>query len=140
MAMTNLQANWDAVKFPDNLTVLNKIQDVTFRKGGQVSLYGADMDRIATTGQVFMSAPTAKIMSGNPAQFMGIAAGTTGTLLATHKDAKLATGGDILYTLANAIFEDAQTNGAHGSWGACSADFKAISSDGVTHPLSFTRA
>ena len=140
MSMTNLQANWDAVKFPDNVTVLSKIQDVTFRKGGQVSLYAADLDRIASVAQVFMSAPTARLQSGNPAQFMGIAPGTTGTLLATHKDAKLATGGDILYTLANAIFEDAQTNGPHGSWGAGTADFKAVSSDGVTHPLTFTRA
>lgn len=139
--MTNLQGNWTAVAF--NSITFTKVQDVKFSQGGKVDLYSADLDRFNTVATTFMTAPTASITSGNMAQFMNSATmspGTTSTLDATHKDAKLVTGGDILYVLANAIFESADSNGPHGSWGTGSANFVSISSDGTTNPFTLTRA
>jgi len=87
-----------------------------------------------------MSKPTASVTSADTATLMAIAPGTTATFSATHKDAKGATSGDILYVLANAVVENVETTGAHGQFGTATMKMLAYSSDGTTNPLSFTRA
>jgi len=87
-----------------------------------------------------MSKPTASVNSADAGTLMGIAPGTTGALTATHRDALYATNGAIVYTLANAVAETAQTSGSFGQFGTASISFKCFSSDGATNPLSFARA
>ena len=87
-----------------------------------------------------MNKPTASITSGDIATLMGIASGTVASLTATHKDAAKAVGGDILYTLANAVAENVTGNGPFSQYGSATITFRAFSNDGSTNPLSFTRA
>ena len=87
-----------------------------------------------------MSGPRASVTSSDTATLMGIAPGTSAFFSATHKDAKGATGGDILYVMANAVAENVETSGSHAEFGSATQQLLALSSDGTTNPLSFTRA
>ncbi len=55
------------------------------------------------------------------------------------KDAMGATGGDIHYVMADAV-ENVETSGSHAEFGSATMQLLALSSDGTTNPLSFTRA
>jgi hypothetical protein len=138
MAATKLQANWSTVSH--GATTITRVTSVSFNQGGSTQSYSGDTDHFPTVIVNLMSSPTASVTSADPAILMGIAPGTTATFSATHKDAKAATGGDILYTLINAVAETAQTSGSHAAFGTGSLSLKAYSSDGTTNPLSFTRA
>jgi hypothetical protein len=135
---SKLQANWSAVSH--GTALITRVTQVSFSQGGSLSTFAADGDHYPTVVVNLMNKPTASITSADTATLMGIAPGTTATLSATHKDAKGATGGDILYVMANAVAENCNTGGAHGQFGTASISLLAYSSDGTTNPLSFTRA
>lgn len=138
MAATKLQSNWTAVSFDS--TPISRVTQVSFTQGGSLTAYAADGDHFPTVIVNTMSKPKATVTSGDAAALMAIAPGATGTFSATHKDAKGEVGGDILYVLANAVAENAETTGAHGEFGTATLSLMAYSSDGTTNPLSFTRA
>ena len=138
MAATKLQANWTAVSFGS--AAITRVSQVSFTQGGSLAAYAADGDRFPTVVVNTLSKPRATVTSGDAAALMAIAPGTVGSFSATHKDAKGEVGGDILYVLANAVAENAETSGGHGQFGTASLSRLAFSSDGVTNPLSFTRA
>jgi len=138
MAATKLQANWTAVSFGS--APISRVSQVSFTQGGTLSAYSGDGDHFPTVVVNLMSRPRATVTSADTAAVMAIAPGETGSFSATHKDAKGETGGDILYILANAVAENAETSGAHGQFGSATLSLMAYSSDGVTNPLSFTRA
>jgi hypothetical protein len=138
MAASKLQANWTAVSH--GTTAISRVTQVSFSQGGSLATFAADGDHYPTVVVSLMNKPSASITSADTATLMGIAPGTTATLSATHKDAKGASGGDILYVLANAVVENVQTSGAHGQFGTSTVNLLAYSSDGTTNPLSFTRA
>lgn len=138
MAATKLQANWTAVSFGS--AAISRVSQVTFTQGGSLAAYAADGDRFPTVVVNTLSKPRATVASGDAAALMAVAPGTTATFSATHKDAKGEVGGDILYVLANAVAENAETSGAHGQFGTATLSMMAYSSDGITNPLSFTRA
>jgi hypothetical protein len=135
---TKLQANWTAVSH--GATAITRVSQVSFSQGGSLATYAADGDHYPTVVVNLMSRPKATVTSSDTAALMGIASGTTATFSATHKDAKGATGGDILYVMANAVVENVETTGAHGQFGSATMSLLAYSSDGTTNPLSFTRA
>jgi hypothetical protein len=138
MAATNLQANWTAVSH--GTTAISRVSQVSFSQGGSLSTYSADGDHYPTVVVNLMNQPRATVTSGDAATLMGLAPGTTASFSATHKDAKGAAGGDILYVMANAVVENVETSGSHGHFGSATMSLMAFSSDGVTNPLSFTRA
>jgi len=138
MPATRLQANWTAVSFGD--ADITRVSQVTFTQGGSLAAYAADGDHFPTVVVNLMNRPRATVTTSDPAAVMAIAPGTTGTFSATHKDAKGEVGGDILYVLANAVAENSETSGSHGQFGSATLSLMAFSSDGVTNPLSFTRA
>lgn len=138
MPATRLQANWTAVSFGD--AAITRVSQVTFTQGGSLAAYAADGDHFPTVVVNLMNRPRATVTTSDPAAVMSIGPGTTGTFSATHKDAKGEVGGDILYVLANAVAENAETSGSHGQFGSATLSLMAFSSDGVTNPLSFTRA
>lgn len=138
MPATRLQANWTAVSFGD--ADITRVSQVTFTQGGSLAAYAADGDHFPTVVVNLMNRPRATVTTSDPAAVMSISPGTTGTFSATHKDAKGEVGGDILYVLANAVAENAETSGSHGQFGSATLSLMAFSSDGVTNPLSFTRA
>lgn len=138
MAATKLQANWTAVSF--GTTSIHRVSQATFTQGGSLAAYSADGDRFPTVVVNTLSKPRATVTSGDAAALMAIAPGTEGTFSATHKDARGEVGGDILYVLSNAVAENAETSGSHGQFGSATLSLLAFSSDGITNPLSFTRA
>ena len=138
MAATKLQSNWTAVSF--DAAPISRVTRVSFTQGGTLTAYAADGDHFPTVIVNTTNRPKATVTSGDPAALMAIAPGATGIFSATHKDAKGEVGGDILYVLANAVAETAETSGSHGEFGSATLSLMAYSSDGVTNPLSFTRA
>jgi hypothetical protein len=138
MAATKLQLNWLTVAH--GATAITRVTSVNFSQGGTLIEYAGDNDKFSTVIVNGVGKPTASVTSADAAVLMGIASGTTATLTATHKDAKLASGGDILYSLVNAVAQNATTTGAFNQFGSATLSFMAYSSDGSTNPLSFTRA
>jgi len=138
MAASKVQANWSTVAH--NAVPITKVTDVTFGQVGSNQEFAGDGDRFATLVVNLMTKVTASVKSADIAVLMGIAPGTVGSFVATHKDAAKQTGGDIIYTLINAVAEGCQASGPFGQFGSASLNFKAFSSDGSTNPLSFTRA
>jgi hypothetical protein len=137
MAATKLQANWIGVMM--GATAITHVNSVQFRQGGSIEMYSADGDHYPTIAMNLMNKPTATVVSGDIAGLQGFAVGTQGTFTATHKDAKLQTGGDIVYTMVNAIVADVDATGAHAQVGSATMTLQATSVDGVTNPISFTR-
>jgi hypothetical protein len=138
MAATKLQANWSAVSLGS--TTITRVTQVSFSQGGSLATFSADGDHYPTVVVNLMNKPSASVTSADTATLMSIAPGTTATFSATHKDALRATGGDIIYVMANTVVENVQTAGSHGQFGASTMSLLACSSDGITNPLSFTRA
>ncbi len=138
MAATKVQANWSAVAHAG--VTIDRVTQMSFNVGGTLQSFSADTDHFPTVICNLMNKPTASVTSANAALLMGIVPGTTGTLTATHKDAKGASGGDILYTLINAVYATTSTSGGHNAFGTVNGNWEAYSSDGITNPLSFTRA
>jgi hypothetical protein len=70
---------------------------------------------------------------------MGIVPGTTNTLTATLSDAKGQVGGAVVFTMSNAVFENADTQAQHAQFGTVIGTWQAYSSDGTTNPLALSR-
>lgn len=142
MAATGLQLNVSTATYVvgDTTRTFTKINNVSLNGGGQLLKYSGSNDRFPTVVANSMNMPTVTLSTGDTAQLMGLAAGTSGTFSFTHKDAKGASGGDIVYTCANAVVGATQTEAPHSQWGTASATFELYSSDGSTNPISFTRA
>jgi hypothetical protein len=143
MAATKLQMNWSAVGFTPSggsLTTISKVQEVQFDPAGTLKPYAGDGDRYPTTIVNDMNNPKATVRGGDVATMQGLAPGTVGAFTSTFNDAKLATGGAIVYTLSNAVVENCTAGGAHAEYGEGTLSFLAFSSDGVTSPLGIARA
>lgn len=140
MPGTNLYANWSPVNW--NSITFTKVQDCSFDWGGSLDAYSGDGDRYDTVLAALMTRCTGSITSGNTFQIMSLGppGSASSSLVAVHLDAKLVAVQGAQYTLANAVFETATTNGPHASWGTATARFKSFSSDGTTSPLSLTHA
>lgn len=138
MAASKHQMNWTSVSFAAN--PITRVTQVRFSQGGKVVTAAADDDQGPSLAVVPSQQPTATVDSYDVAVLMGIAPGTTGAFAATHKDAKKASGGDILYELDPAVAENADAGGSYAQFGSASINFVGIFSDGETNPLSFTRA
>lgn len=138
MAATKVQANWANCSFAN--TTITRVSSCSFNQGGSLVEYAGDTDGFPTVLANLMSRPTANIASADAGTLMGIAPGTAGTFTATHKDILKAVNGSIVYVLANAVSENAQSSGSFGAAGTATLNFKAFSTDGTTNPLSFSRA
>lgn len=138
MPPTRLQANWSSVAH--GAAEITRVTQVSFSQGGSLAAFSADGDHYPTVVVSLLNRPKAAVTSADTAALMALAPGTAASLSATHKDARASSGGDILYVLANAVVENVETAGRHGEFGQATATFLAYSSDGVTNPLSFTRA
>ena len=138
MAATKVQANWSGVAF--NNTAITRVTNVSISQGGSLEMFSGDTDIFPVVACNLMNNPSASVTTADAGTVMGIAPGSSGSFTATHKDAKGQTSGDILYVIATAVAENTDTSGAHGGFGTATTTFKAISADGSTNPLSFTRA
>ena len=137
MAATALQLNWTNVSH--NAVALTRVTSVMFDQGGELIEFSGDDNRYPVVLARNISRPKASITGGDVAGLMNILAGQSGTLLATQKDALGQSGGDVLWTLANAVHESSQDSGQWGQFATATASFRAYSADGSTNPLSFGR-
>jgi hypothetical protein len=144
MAGSKLQLNWSAVGFtppdPGTLIPITHVQEVQVDPGGTLLTYAGDNDRYPTTIVNAMSNPKVSVTSADTGGLQGISPGTVGTFTATHLDAKGATGGNIVYTVINAVVENTPGGGQFGAWSSGTMTMLAFSSDGSTSPISFTRS
>lgn len=138
MAATKLQRNWTAVTFAN--TSVTMVTSVNIDQGGNlIDFYGdADIMPVVIVAQDVR--PAATLESGDIATLQGLGGpGTTGTFAATHNDAKLATGGAIVWTVINSVIANDVANGPRGQFGGGVLTMRAFSSDGTTNPISFAR-
>jgi hypothetical protein len=134
---TKAQINWAAVQFGS--TAITRITTGGFGQGGKLLRFKGDVDTYSTIIANVNNEPNATFTTADVGTMMGIAPGTTNTLTATLKDAKAASGGDVIFSMINAVFENADTQGQHATFGTVTGTWQAFSTDGVTNPLSFTR-
>jgi hypothetical protein len=143
MAATKRNMNWAPVGFTPSggsLSTATGVTNVTVDTGGSLVKFSGDGDRFTTTVVNDYNDPSIVITTADENWLFSIAPGTRGTVTATHKDAKLATGGAITFTLINAVAQGPSAGGAHRQIGSGSITFNAESSDGTTNPLSFALA
>jgi hypothetical protein len=132
------QINWASVTFGS--TAITRITTGGFGQGGKLLKFKGDTDLYSTLIANVNNEPNATFTTADVGTVMGIAPGTMNTLSATLKDAKSQTGGDVIFSMVNAVFENADTTAQHAQFGTVTGTWQAFSSDGTTNPLSFTRA
>jgi hypothetical protein len=143
MAATKRQMNWSAVGFTPSggsLTTITGVTEIQIDPGGALATFKGDVDVFDTTIVNHENKPKVTVRAADVATIQGLAPGTVGALAATFKDAKKATGGDILYAIANAVVENTPGGGQHAAFGEATLSLACYSSDGATSPISFTRA
>jgi hypothetical protein len=137
MAATKAQLNWANVSFGS--TAITRVTNGSFSQGGKLLKFSGDTDVFTTIIANVSSEPSATFTTADVGTIMGIPPGSTNTLSATLNDAKGATGGAVVFTMINAVFENADTTAAHAQFGSVVGTWQAFSSDGTTSPLSFAR-
>jgi hypothetical protein len=135
---TKAQINWTAVSF--NSTPITRVTNASVGQGGQLIKFKGDIDLYPTIIANVDNEPHASITTADVGTMMGFVPGTSGTLTATLNDAKGTAGGAVVFALANAVFENADTQAQHAQFGSVTGTWQCYSSDGSTNPLSFTRA
>jgi hypothetical protein len=138
MAATKAQINWTGVAFASQ--GITRVTNASVSQGGKLITFKGDTDLYPTIIANVDNEPTMSITTADVGNLMAIAPGTTGTLTATLNDAKGQSGGAVVFTLANAVFANADTQAQHAAFGTVTGNWQAFSSDGVTNPLSFSRA
>ena len=137
MSATKAQINWASVTFGS--TAITRITTGGFGQGGKLLRFKGDTDMFSTVIANVTNEPHATFTTADVGTVMGITPGTTNTLAATLNDAKGATGGSVVFTMINSVFENADTSAQHAQFGTVTGTWQAFSTDGVTNPLSFTR-
>jgi hypothetical protein len=138
MPGTATQINWNNVQFGTN--VIKRVTNAMFGQGGSLIKFKGDIDVYPSVVAAVDIEPHASITTGDPATMMTFTPGQDLTLTATMKDAKGVSGGDIIFTLIHAVFENADTTGQHAQFGTVTGTFQAYAPDGITPPLSLARA
>lgn len=138
MAATKLQMGWVGVQH--GTTPVTNVDNVQVTIDVTLLPYAGDNSRWPTAVVSSMNGITLSVTSSDEAVLIGLAGGAVGTFTATHKDAKLAAGGDIVFTCINCVTGQVTAGGAHAAYGSSQLGMMAYSSDGVTSPLTFTRS
>ncbi len=138
MAATKAQINWAAVQFGS--TAITRVTNCATGQGGSLIKFKGDTDIYPTIIANVDNEPHFSITSADVGVMWGFNPGAGGTLVATMKDAKGAGGGDVIFTMVNAVFENAEVSGQHAQFGTVTGTWQAFSSDGQTAPLTIARA
>jgi hypothetical protein len=138
MAATKAQVNWSSVTF--NSVQITRVTTGGFGLGGSLLKLAADVDVYPSVVALASIDPHASFTSADVGPMMALVPGTTATLVATLKDAKAQTGGDVTFTMANCVFENADSSGAHAAFASSTGSWMAFAPDGITPPLVITRA
>jgi hypothetical protein len=139
MSATKVNVNWTSVSF--NSVTITRVTNASFGQGGQLIKFKGDTDAFPTVIANVDNEPHASITTADVGTVMSsFTPGLTSTLVATLKDAKGATGGNVTFTLSNAVFENADGQGQHAQFASVTGTWQAFSSDGSTSPLAVALA
>jgi hypothetical protein len=138
MAGTGTQINWANVVF--GTTPIKRVTNAMFGMGGSVIKFKGDVDVYPSVVAAVDIEPHASVTTGDPGTMMTFTPGQDATLAATMKDAKGTVGGDVIFTLTHAVFENADTQGQHAQFGSVTGTWQAYTPDGITPPLSIARS
>ena len=120
-------------------TAITRVTNASVGQGGNLIKFKGDTDVFPTIIAMVDQEPHASITTADVGTMMGFIPGAAGSLVMTLNDAKTASGGAVNFTLANAVFENADTQAQHAQFGSVTGTWQAYSADGSTNPLSFTR-
>jgi hypothetical protein len=137
MSATKAQINWTAVNFGS--TAITRVTAGMFGQGGNLLKFKGDTDLYPSIIANVDNEPHALITTADVGTMMGFAPGTSGTLTATLNDAKAVSGGAVVFTMSNAVFENAEANAQHAQFGTITGTWQAYASDGITNPVVITR-
>jgi hypothetical protein len=143
MAATKRQFNISGVTFTPSggsATTFTGVTSITTDFGGSLAKFDGDGDRYVTTCINEFNDPSVSINCADMAAAMASMSGVRGTLAYTYKDAKVATGGALTFTVTPAIVASVNANQSHRQFGQSTVTFGVESSDGVTSPISFAFA
>jgi hypothetical protein len=135
---TKAQINWTAVSHGS--TNITRVTTASFGQGGSLIKFKGDTDQYPTIIANVDNEPHASLTTTDVGTLFGITPGTTASLTATLNDARLVTGGAVVFVMANAVFENADAQGQHAQFATVTGSWQAYSSDGSTNPLTFSRA
>jgi hypothetical protein len=134
MAATKVNVNWTGVSF--NSTPITRVTNGSFGQGGQLLKFKGDTNIYSTVIAVVDIEPHASFTTADIATMMGFVPGTSASLAATLNDALAQSAGNISFSTANAVFENADSSAAHAQWGTTTGTWQIFSSDGTTNPLT----
>jgi hypothetical protein len=138
MSATKANINWTSVSF--NSVTLTRVTNASFGQGGQLIKFKGDVDQYPTIIVAVDQEPHASVTTADVGTVMSsFTPGLTSTLAATLEDAKGQSGGAVVFTLSNAMFENADAQAQHAQFGSVTGTWQAFSSDGMTSPLAITR-
>lgn len=143
MAATKRQMNWGPVSFTPSggsVSTATGVTNCSVSSGGNLLKFSGDGDHFPTLTINDYSDPTITVTTADVNWAFGIDPGTRGVLAVTHKDAKLASGGAITFTLDTAVAVSPDESGQHRQIGSATLKFDCESADGTTNPLSFSLA
>jgi hypothetical protein len=135
---TGAQINWEGVEYGSN--PIKRVTSGGFSLGGQLIRFKGDTDRYTSIIANVNNEPSATFTTADVGSLMTIATSGSATLAATLKDALAATGGDVVFSLVNAVYETADTTAQHAQFGTVTATWQGYAADGMTNPLSISRA
>lgn len=138
MSATKANINWTAVSF--NSVNITRVTNASVGQGGSLIKFKGDTDLYPTIIAMVDQEPHASITTADVGTMMGFTPGTVSTLSMTLNDAKGASGGAVVFSLANATFENADSQAQHAQFGSVTGTWHCYSTDGATNPLSFTRS
>lgn len=140
MAATGLQMDWSGVGFAPgtgSMIAINNVTDISQKDGGQPERFYGDASKYAKAMRMVNKNTTVKITSGNIAVLRSLPRDVIGSLTFTHNDFYNGSGsGALVYTLINAQVVEVDDGGGNNKTGMGSVTFEAVSSDGLTSPLS----
>ena len=135
---TGAQINWGSVEY--GTTTIKRVTAGGFSLGGQLIRFKGDTDRYTSIIANVNNEPSASFTTADVGTLMTIHTSGSATLAATLLDALAATGGDVVFSLVNAVYETADAQAQHAAFGSVTASWQGYASDGQTNPLSISRA
>jgi hypothetical protein len=137
MPISKAQINWTAVEFGS--TPITRVTTASFGQGGSLVKFKGDTDLYPSIIANVTNEPHASITTADVGNLMTFLPGSSGTLTAQLNDAKAVSLGAVVFTMNNAVFENADTQAAHAQFGSVTGTFQAYASDGLTNPVVITR-
>jgi len=138
MPASRANINWTGVQFAS--TPITRVTAAMFGMGGTLIKFKGDTDLYPSIIANVNNEPHASVTTADVGTMFGFAPGAGGTLTGTLNDAKAQTGGAVVFTMTNAVFENADANAQHAQFGTTTGTWQAYASDGQTPPLSIGRS